>query len=233
MALNILLLDDDPVAGVLVERLLERLGYPAPVREVEAESVAAWRRFGVVLAEVDTVETRYREAFDAFMRNGSQSRSRVILMSAAADDSRFGDAAADARLAKPLALPALAAALSGVDATDTDAPPDDFDVVHWHGLIDAFGRDGTKQLVDAVTTDLPGREAQFVRAQREHDPALLRRWAHALKGACLQMRAQTLAAEATTVETEADVEIALAGGERLLKDYTDLVTRLEDGVASL
>lgn len=233
MTLNILLLDDDPVAGVLAERLLERLGYPAPVRETEAEPATTWHRFDVVLADVDTLEARYRKTFDAFMRDDPQLRARVILMSARDDDARFGEATVAARLTKPLALPALAQALSNIDAAGADESPRGVDAAHWRGLVDAFGRDGMKQLVNALTADLPHRRAQFAQARHEHDLASLRRWAHALRGACLQMGAQRLVAKATGVETEADAETALADGKRLLEDYTDLVTRLEGEIASL
>lgn len=232
MALHILLLDDDPVAGVLAERMLERLGYPAPVWETNAGSVASWSRFDVVLADVGVLEMRHHGVFDALMQDGVPSRPRVILLGAGPDaDSWLGSAAVDARLAKPLALQALAAALSSVNASGVGGS--DFDATHWRDLLDAFGRDGVRQLVDAVTRDLPIRQAQYAQARRDRDPALLRRMAHALRGACLQMSAHRLVLAATVVEEETDVETAFAGGVRLLEDYAALVARLDGEVARL
>ncbi|TDU23200.1 HPt (histidine-containing phosphotransfer) domain-containing protein [Panacagrimonas perspica] len=222
--LRILLATTDPVQAVLAARLIQRLGHPAPHRVQGWDAaIAAMPEFP---ADVWLVDSRLLPRDDA----SATTLPWIITIRAAPSDlqgipkNRYDDV-----LGTPLSLEPLSAALQR-RRLPGDAPPDDFSGATWSELLRLFGPTGVAELLGALRNDLPTTRARQAQAIQSHDFPGLKRIAHSLRGASLQLGAEDLArllASAEHAALEGSTEAAELGAQALAR-YSALIERLDD-----
>lgn len=220
--LRILLAATDPVQAVLAAKLIQRLGHPAPHR------VKSWGAAIAAIPEFDAdawlVDARLLPRDDA-----PATTPWIIAITSALDDlqgiprHRYHDV-----LSAPLSLEPLSVALR--HRRLREAAPDDFSSTTWSELLRLFGPTGVGELLDALRKDLPTTQARQEQAAQSQDFQSLKRVAHSLRGACLQLGADDLAqrcANAEQAALEGSPE-AVELGVQALTRYSALIERLED-----
>jgi len=214
----------DPVQSVLAARLIQRLGH-TPAHRVQSWN-AALDAISKHPADVWLVDARL------FPRDEAPAPAAlpwIIAITAAIDDlhgvpkHRYDDV-----LTSPLSLQSLSEAL--LRRRIPGAPPDDFSATTWSELLRLFGPAGVSELIGALRKDLPMTRARQEQAALEHDLPALKRVAHSLRGASLQLGADDLARLCASAEQAALDESPVASqlGAQALARYSALIERLED-----
>ena len=161
----------------------------------------------------------------------------IIAMTAEAlsgDEARCHAAGMDDYVAKPVQLPALAAAIQrGLRARSAGAPdpggappaaPDELEE-RLAALATDLGADFVDIMILDFLDEAPRHRASLVDARRRDDAADLKRCAHTLQGEASNLGVRALVAACLAVQRAADGELAaptaalleaLAAGERLL-----------------
>lgn len=222
--LRILLATTDPVQAVLAARLIQRLGHPAPHRVKSwGAAIDAMPDFP---ADVWLIDARLLPRDDA----PATTLPRVVAITAALDDLqgvpkyRYDDV-----LSAPLSLEPLSAALQR-RRLPGGAAPDDFSGATWSELLRLFGPAAVAELLSALRKDLPTAQARQEQAAQSQDFPGLRRVAHSLRGASLQLGADDLArlcASAEQAALDGSPDAAELGAQALTR-YSALIERLED-----
>ncbi len=224
-----LIVDADAVSRRLAGLLLKRLGYPSPTLAETAQDAPATLQ-GLILAGTDD-GAQGIAALSSRIDPAKRSQTRLVAVLASASEAARQaclQAGADAVLAKPLALPELAALLA------TAAEPGDFNAEAWAELLEMFGPDGAAQLAGAVVDDLPVQQQRVADAIRDQDLSALKRVAHALRGVSLQLGAEALAELCTQTEAAAaagQTGTAFELGARLIGRHAALAERLRHETA--
>lgn len=229
----ILLVDDDPVNRKLAGLMLRRLGCTAvDVAEDGRAAVDAVlsHTYDLVLMDVEMpVLDGIEAAREIGLRLGPR-RPRIVAMSGRQDDAdreRCLEAGMDAYLVKPLARQRLAELLRTQAAgNDGKGAVDDFNPVAWDEMLRVFKRAGVQEVVAALVADVPEQARRFAAAAAADDVAALKRIAHALRGASLQLGADALAGLCNEIETGTDSGRAMTLGASMIERHTMLVARL-------
>jgi HPt (histidine-containing phosphotransfer) domain-containing protein len=221
--LRILLATTDPVQAVLAARLIQRLGHPAPHRVKSWDAaIDAQPEFP---ADAWLIDARLLPRDDA----PATTLPWIIAITAALDDlqgipkHRYDDV-----LSAPLSLEPLSEALGRQRLRG--ASPDDFSSATWSELLRLFGSAGVAELLGALRKDLPMTQARQEQAAQSQDFPCLKRVAHSLRGASLQLGADDLAqlcASAEQTALDESPEAAELGAQALTR-YSALIERLED-----
>ncbi|WP_029920926.1 response regulator [Nevskia soli] len=229
----ILLVDDDPVNRKLAGLMLQRLGCTAvDVAEDGRAAVDAVlsHTYDLVLMDVEMpVLDGIEAAREIGLRLGPR-RPRIVAMSGRQDDAdreRCLEAGMDAYLVKPLARQRLAELLR-TQAADSDGKDavDDFNPVAWNEMLRVFKHAGVQEVVAALVADVPEQARRFAAAAAADDVAALKRIAHALRGASLQLGADALAGLCNEIETGTDSGRVMTMGASMIERHTMLVARL-------
>ena len=224
--LRILLATADPVQAVLAARLIQRLGHPAPRR------VQSWGAAIDTMSEfpddVWLIDARLLPRDDA---PAMTTLPWIIAITAVLEDlqgipkHRYDDV-----LSAPLSLEPLSEVLGRRRLHG--APPDDFSSTTWSELLRLFGSAGVAELLGALRKDLPTTRARREQAAQSHDLPSLKRVAHSLRGASLQLGAEDLArlcASAEQAALDGSPDAATLGAQALRR-YSALIERLEDEI---
>ncbi|MDB5974697.1 MAG: response regulator [Nevskia sp.] len=228
----ILLVDDDPVNRKLASLMLQRLGCTAvDVAEDGRAAVDAVvsRRYDLVLMDVEMPVLDGIEATREIILRLGLRRPRIVAMSGHQDDAdreRCLEAGMDAYLVKPLARQRLAELLQAADGGGQGAV-DDFNPVAWDEMLRVFKPTGVQEVVAALVADAPEQARRFAAATAADDVTALKRIAHALRGASLQLGADALAGLCNEIETaDGDGKRAMALGASMIERHAALVARL-------
>jgi HPt (histidine-containing phosphotransfer) domain-containing protein len=89
-----------------------------------------------------------------------------------------------------------------------------------------FKRAGVQEIVTALVADAPDQARRFAAAAAADDVAALKRIAHALRGASLQLGADALAGLCNEIESGGDGKRAMVMGASMIERHTALVARL-------
>ncbi|MFI4978728.1 MAG: response regulator [Nevskiales bacterium] len=229
----ILLVDDDPVNRKLASLMLQRLGCTAvDVAEDGRAAVDAVlsHTYDLVLMDVEMPVLDGIEATREIILRLGQRRPRIVGMSGHQDDAdreRCLEAGMDAYLVKPLARQRLADLLQAPAANSgAQGAVDDFNPAAWDEMLRVFKRAGMQEVVAALVADVPEQARRFAAAAAADDVAALKRIAHALRGASLQLGAGALAGLCNEIESGTDGKRAMALGASMIERHTALVARL-------
>ena len=231
----ILLVDDDPVNRKLASLMLQRLGCTAvDVAEDGRAAVDAVlsHTYDLVLMDVEMPVLDGIEATREIILRLGPRRPRIIAMSGHQDDAdreRCLEAGMDAYLVKPLARQRLAELLQApVADSGGRRAVDDFNPAAWDEMLRVFKRAGVQEIVTALVADAPDQARRFAAAAAADDVAALKRIAHALRGASLQLGADALAGLCNEIESgsDGDGKRAMVMGASMIERHTALVARL-------
>jgi CheY-like chemotaxis protein/HPt (histidine-containing phosphotransfer) domain-containing protein len=228
----VLLVDDHPTNRMVIARQLALAGYASEAAEDGAQGLAAWRsgRFALVLSDVHMPHMDGYQMARAIRtleaKEGRGGHTPIVALTAATlkgEVERCLDAGMDDYLAKPVAIPVLAAALqrwlphTATGATPPDAAPaapvpahalpqlqrpPPFDEAVLQALTGGNEADLRALLDDYLAStreDLAGLEI----ARAAGDLPALTRQAHKLKGAARTVGALELAAASERLEAAA------------------------------
>jgi len=211
--LHVLLADDNAVNQRLAATLLERRGHHVIIAGNGIEALDAWsrQRFDVVLMDVQMPEMGGLEttaAIRARERDGS-SHVPIIAMTAHAmkgDRERCLEAGIDEYLTKPLDSRHLCEVVEALAAGNPPPPgfsaSDAGQVELSEQVLARVG--GDRQLLAEISRlfvdDAPGHLAKIQLALDTKDADMLRRAAHALKGAAANFEADSVVAAARVLE---------------------------------
>jgi two-component system, sensor histidine kinase and response regulator len=238
--LKILLAEDNLVNQRLAIGLLEKFGHNVTVAINGAEAVEKYREgsFDVVLMDVQMPEMDGFEATAAIreIENQNQRRTPIIAMTAHAmvgDRQRCLDAGMDDYISKPIRVPALISAISGleVSSADTDQSQDFTSnssfLVDWSMALETVGGDRNllKDLINIFIAESDKMLNDISKAIQSRNAKELRRAAHAVKGALRHLGAQ--------VVSEPAVELEKMGEDERFDDAEPLVNTLRDKVEQL
>jgi CheY-like chemotaxis protein len=218
--LRVLVAEDNRVNAFMASRMLERLGHRAEVVGNGALAVAAVEQgdFEVVLMDLQMPEMDGLEATRRIRASERETgrRVRVIAVTAFSAENeleRCQAAGMDGLLGKPFTLEALASMLRSRPGKTTpnegnraDAPSTpDRPVFDLQRLATQLGDDheAVTELLDSFVRDAPGTLAQLREAVTAGDAETVERAAHRLKGSLLWITAETAAAQAATLESQA------------------------------
>jgi CheY-like chemotaxis protein len=209
----VLLAEDNAVNQRLAASLLERRGHHVIIagNGIEALDALSRQRFDVVLMDVQMPEMGGFEttaAIRARERDGS-SRVPIIAMTAHAmkgDRERCLEAGMDEYLTKPLDSRRLCEVVEALAAGNLPAPllsvSDAGQLELSEQVLARVG--GDRQLLVEISRlfvdDAPGHLAKIQQALETRDADMLRRAAHALKGAAANFEADSVVAAARVLE---------------------------------
>lgn len=219
-ALRVLVVEDNPINQHVTVQLMTRLGHRVDVVSGGYDAIlkVSEQAYDVVLMDIQMPEIDGEEAARAIRELGGSIRQPYIIAltahALAGDRERYLQAGMNDYLSKPVRSIDLRRALVHVPASAADAVP----LIDWQAvtnLVEALN--GVSVDVVALTQQMFEQElpkqwelliAAITHGQREE----VRFLAHRLRGGCLQIGAQALAAQCKALEqadSSVDVQAAL------------------------
>ncbi|NJN17619.1 MAG: PAS domain S-box protein [Oscillochloris sp.] len=222
--LKILLVEDNPLNQEVAQRLLRRLGHEVHILANGRAAVAAVTAttYDAVLMDVQmpemdgvTATRRIRDYGDSIVQ------PRIIALTASAlagDRERFLQAGMDDYLSKPILVPELVRALSGLPHAvplTLQEPQPLIDWAVWDHLVASFESPDPELLVlQMLSNEIPLQLAELKAAVAAQNMAAMRYITHRMRGGCLQLGAVALAGLCLALEQSEPMPEALADLEQ-------------------
>ncbi|KIL97140.1 Signal transduction histidine kinase [Paramagnetospirillum magnetotacticum MS-1] len=222
--LRILVAEDNPVNQQVAVGLLRKLGHSVDVAADGAEAVEAVRArpYDLVLMDVQMPEMDGLQATNAIRAlSGPPSRIPIVAMTANAmrgDDKMCLDAGMDSYISKPIdrqKLMDVLAHYSGTLPAASSAPSETptqpaVDIAVLDLLTEDLGVETVVEILAKFFEDATSRKANCLAALTQDDRDVVRREAHAVKGAASSLGLSAVRQAAETVEAAVRAQAPLA-----------------------
>ncbi|WP_165774673.1 PAS domain-containing hybrid sensor histidine kinase/response regulator [Candidatus Viridilinea mediisalina] len=222
-SLHVLIAEDNLVNQELIRRMLERYGHRPYVVSDGHAAVAAVQQttYDVILMDLQMPELDGITATTQIRSLGSTIRQpKIIALTANILDSvreqafQVGMNGFLTKPVQPQELQQALVSLASVAVADEDVPAETKPLIDWKrfdALLRGIGQQQTTifaTIVDLFVQDILPQIINIEQLMADHDYAQLRRNVHRLRGGCLQIGAQALAALCYAIEqSEEPVEI--------------------------
>jgi PAS domain S-box-containing protein len=220
--MHMLVAEDNPVNQKLVLRVLQQLGYRADVAAngIEVLDALNRQRYDMVFMDVQMPEMDGLEATARIKVDHPPERQPVIIAVTAnameGDRERCLEAGMDDYMTKPIRLDALQNTILRWSAKVHGIPPGDIDAERMDELLDLDTVGMLRSLGDGADADIfsellsilesqtPDLVREITEALDRGDHTVVRRCAHTLKGAALNLGARALADSCQRMEHAAE-----------------------------